>query len=264
MGVANFFGNRPPDRPPSIGTSGFSPSPIAPQDIEENPTSSPSPSPIPSPSPSEIEQTIQPKIPPVLGNKGVNSQSYASAVTQIYLSQNPGQKLTTKDPKIQAQLDAIGDDLGNKLANNLSAESLKKIGTYRPTDWRTWRSQVNKLHLSERALIDLTDAKYQQISDYSAYQLGLKFKPFINSPMGQVYLATMSDRVQAIKARSALAEIIFPKGGTSGTLSGTLQPGEGKAFIASLFGNQDISIKLMVTALPISPFIHPPANCRPC
>jgi serine/threonine-protein kinase len=263
-GVANFFGNRSPSKPPEIGGSGFSPSPIAPQDMEENLSSNPSPSPSNSPSPavSPIEQPIQPKIPAVLASKGVNSQPYASAVKQIYLSQNPGQKLTTKDPKTQAQLDAIGNDLGTKLANNLSYSSLKKLGSYRSTDWRTWRSQVNNLHLSERALIDLTDAKYQHITDYSAYQLGMKFKPFINSPMGQVYLATMSDRVQAIKARSALEEIIFPTGGTSGTVSGTLQPGEGKAFIASLFGNQDIRIKVNGNR-PTYLAIYPPTSKLP-
>jgi serine/threonine protein kinase, bacterial len=80
--------------------------------------------------------------------------------------------------------------------------------------------------------------------------------------MGQIYHATMFDRVQAIQAKQAMAEIIFPVGGNSGTVKGTLQPGEGTAYIASLAGGQDIGVSVVSTdRTQLS--IYPPTSHRP-
>lgn len=227
------------------------------------PSESLSPTPIPSQLSSPIPTglttvaSIKPNIPASLVNKGVNSEVYGDAIKQLFISQNPKlQVVRIGDEQIQSQVDSIATELGDKLANHLSSDVIQKIGTYTPVDRRVWRSTVNKSSLSERALIDLTDAKYRSITEFSAEKLDLKFSQFLNTPMGQIYLATMADRVLAIESKQAIDEIVFPVGGTSGRVKGTLPPGEGIAYLASLFGRQDISVSVIAnerTKLSIYP-----------
>jgi serine/threonine protein kinase, bacterial len=206
---------------------------------------------------------LTPTFPTVLIGKGINTQAYANAVRQVFVSQNPQFKaVTTSDSQVRSQLDMIASELGGKLSQQLSNDALRRIGRYNREDRSQWKSQVNELHLSERALIDLTDAKYRSITEYSAQKLGLGFNRFLNTPLGQLYLATMSDRVQAIYAKQAISEIVFPIGSDNGTVSGTLRPGEGKAYIASLFGAQEIAIDLQAN-LPTQLSIYPPTSRLP-
>lgn len=110
--------------------------------------------------------------------------------------------------------------------------------------------------------MDLTDARYRAITDLSAKKLDLGYDRFLGTPMGQIYLATMSDRVRAIQDKRAIGEIVFPLGGTSGTVKGTLQPGEGKVFLSSLAGGQDVSLKLNASqSSKLS--IYPPTSRLP-
>ncbi len=200
---------------------------------------------------------IEPTFPSALVGKGVNTQAYGSAVKQIFTSQNP--QITTVDSNVRTQIDTIASDLGTKLSQQLSSEVIGKIGQYTDSDRASWKAQVNKLHLSERSLIDLTDAKYRSITDSSAEKLGLEQTRFLKTPVGQIYLAAMFDRVQALESKQAIGEIVFPVGGQSGNVNGTLQPGEGKAFIASLFGGQDITVKITAN-LPTKLSIYPPTS----
>ena len=156
----------------------------------------------------------------------------------------------------------MSSELGSKLNKYLAGDAIGKIGTYTIADRATWRSQVNKLNLSERALMDLTDAKYRVVTDLSAQKLGLAYDRFLGTPMGQIYLAAMSDRVRAIKEKRATGEIVFPVGSTSGTVKGTLQPGEGKAFVTSLAAGQDISLKVDASQ-PSKLSIYPPTTKLP-
>jgi serine/threonine protein kinase, bacterial len=207
--------------------------------------------------------SIKPTFPAALKDKGVNAQAYGDAVRQIFSNQHPQTKLVKiGDSRVQSQLDTIASELGDKLSQQLGSDAVRKIGEYHAADRSSWKSQVNKLHLSERSLIDLTNVKYRSITNYSAEKLGLKFNRFLNTPVGQVYLATMFDRVQAIQSQQAIGEIVFPIGGKSGTVSGTLQPGEGKAYIASLFSRQDIAIDIKANQ-PTNLSIYPPTSNLP-
>ena len=207
--------------------------------------------------------SIKPTLPVSLNGKGVDAQAYGDAVRQVFINQNPQTKVVKiGDSQVQSQVDKIASELGDKLSQQLSSNAIQKIGTYGAADRSSWKSQVNKLHLSERSLIDLTDAKYRSITNYSAGKLGLGFDRFLNTPVGQVYLATMFDRVQAIESKQAIGEIIFPIGGTSGNVSGTLQPGEGKAYIASLVKGQDIAIDIKANQ-PTNLSVYPPTSNLP-
>jgi serine/threonine protein kinase, bacterial len=207
--------------------------------------------------------SLEPTLPTSLIGKGINTQAYGNAVKQVFTSQNPQVKsVQSGDTQVRSQVDTIASELGGKISQQLSSDAIRKIGQYSAADRSSWKSQVNSLRLSERALIDLTDAKYRSITDYSAQKLGLGFDRFLDTPLGQIYLATMFDRVEAIKSKQALGEIVFPVGGTNGTVSGTLQPGEGKAYIASLFGGQDIAVDIkanQTTQLSI----YPPRSTLP-
>ncbi|WP_310487524.1 serine/threonine-protein kinase, partial [Chamaesiphon sp. VAR_69_metabat_338] len=188
-------------------------------------------------------------LPPVLASTGVDPTAYGAVVKQVFISQNPQVKVVDlHDRQLRSQVETISTNLGAKLTSQLSPETIQKIGQYEATDRADWQSQVKQLHLSERALVDLTDAKYQAITAYSAQKLRVDKEQFLDTPIGQIYLATMLDRVRAIQARQALSEIVFPVGGTSGTVSGTLKPGEGKAYIASLVGGQEIAANIHADA----------------
>jgi serine/threonine protein kinase, bacterial len=222
-------------------------------------------SPTPQPTISGITTiaAIQPLVPASLKGKGVNDRVFGEAVKQVFINQNPQTKvMKIGDTQIQSQVNAISNDIGEKLDRNLSRDAIRRIGQYSTGDRANWRSQVNKLHLGERALIDLTDAKYRSITKFSAQKLGIGFERFLNTPVGQVYLATMFDRVEAIKSKQALGEIIFPVGGDNGTVSGTLQPGEGKAYIASLVKGQDLAVDIKANE-PTNLSVYPPTQNLP-
>ncbi len=263
--VANLTVKRPkpePTRTITITSSYETPAPSSPTptpSTRPSPSVSPIASPSSSPTPSGITTVafIKPIVPIDLIGQGVNPQAYQDAVKQVFIHQNPQlQVVKIGDPEIQARVDGISTKLGDKLTRQLSNDAVKKIGRYTTTDRSIWRSRINKLHLSDRALTDLTDAKYDKITEFSAQKLELGFDRFLNTPMGQIYHATMFDRFQAVQAKQAMAEIIFPVGGNSGTVTGKLQPGEGIAYIASLAGGQDIGVSVIAnerTKLSIYP-----------
>ena len=196
--------------------------------------------------------SISPTLPAALASKGVNARVYGDAVKQVFIARHPSLKRAKK-----AQIDPLAQKLGERLNNQLSNTALQGIGTYQPADRSSWRTQVNQLKLSERALIDLTNAKYREITDISAQKLGMDIEPFLNTPLGQIYLATMFDRFQAIKSQQAMAEIVFPVGGSNGTVRGTLAPGAGKAYVASLARGQDIGVNIKAKQ-PTNLSIYPP------
>jgi serine/threonine protein kinase, bacterial len=144
---------------------------------------------------SESELTL----PTALVSTGVNPQAYGAAVNQVFITQNPQvQVVDTQDRQVRSQVDTIATKLGDRLTSQLSHEAIQNIGQYRASDRAEWKSKVNSLHLSERTLIDLTDAKYRSITDYSAQKLRLGKEQFLETPLGQIYLAAMLDRVRAI------------------------------------------------------------------
>jgi serine/threonine protein kinase, bacterial len=248
--------------------SSNSPSPVA-SDTTSSPTPVANATPIPSAkiataaSGNTPLSTISPTLPTDLTNKGVNDRAYGDAVKQVFISQNPSvTTVAAGDNKVRSQLDTISTDLGTKLATKLDSEAIRGIGTYQLSNRSTWRSQVNQLKLSERALIDLTNAKYQTITDVTAQKLGISDTRFLKTPLGQVYMATMADRVRALQSKQATGEIVFPTGETSGKVSGTLQPGEGKAYIASLGSGQKIAVDIN-TSDRTQLSIYPPTSKLP-
>jgi serine/threonine-protein kinase len=81
----------------------------------------------------------------------------------------------------------------------------------------------------------------------------------LNKPIGQVWQAIAAEQLNAVKAGTALETIKFPDGRFSQQVSGSLKPGEGKAYIAQLTKDQVIQIKLQASqATRLS--IYPPTS----
>ncbi len=260
--VAMLLSKRTEPARSSIDATAVAAAPTVSSNARSIVTTSPDGRPVP-PIANSSRAEFQVTLPTTLASAGVNPQAYGAAVKQVFVSQNPQvQVVDTQDRQVRSQVNTIARQLGDRLTSQLSHEAIQKIGRYRAADRAEWKSKVNSLHLSERALIDLTDAKYRSITDYSAQKLGIGTEQFLGTPVGQIYLATMLDRVRAIQSQQALNEIVFPVGGTSGTVSSTLQPGEGKAYIASLVGGQDVAVNIRADA-PVNLAIYPPTSNLP-
>ncbi|HEY9833823.1 MAG TPA: hypothetical protein V6D26_24950, partial [Stenomitos sp.] len=92
--------------------------------------------------------------------------------------------------------------------------------------------------VSSRALYDLGDAAF-----FLAFP-EQKGKSFLDQPIGQVWQAFVSDKLSAILANTAFGKVVFDPDTTTKTVSGTLQPGGGKVFIADLAQNQLLELQL--------------------
>jgi serine/threonine-protein kinase len=112
------------------------------------------------------------------------------------------------------------------------------LGSYGEANRTQWKAAVNQLRLSSRSLFDLADAKF-----FHAFPQE-QGKDFINKPIGQVWHALVADTVNALKSGDSLERIVFDPGAVNKQVGGTLKPGEGKAFIASLSAGQQMKVTL--------------------
>jgi serine/threonine-protein kinase len=169
---------------------------------------------------------------------------YADLVNEEFWTQYPEQRGRTlgtgpEDSVTRAQWDAIAFDVLKQLDQaNLSEASRRQLGSFRDADLTRAKAQANQLRVSSRALYDLADAKFFQAFPQ---QQG---KQFLNKPIGQVWQAMVFEALNGVKTGNAFGRIVFDPGRTSKQVSGTLKPGEGKAFIASLSANQVMNVKL--------------------
>lgn len=66
----------------------------------------------------------------------------------------------------------------------------------------------------------------------------------LNKPVGQVWQAIAVDQLNALRSGDALERIEFPADQFSHQVSGTLKPGQSKAYLASFAQNQALRLKL--------------------
>ncbi|NEP03297.1 MAG: protein kinase [Symploca sp. SIO2E9] len=175
---------------------------------------------------------------------GINDQFYVALVNEAFWNQytdQRGRQLTNQpeDERLREQWDAIAAQELEKLQQvDLSLAARRRLGNYGEADINRWKREVNQLHLSSRALYDLADAKFLALFPQ---QLG---KDYFNKPIGQVWRAIAADQLKELKTGDTLEEIIFDPGAFSKEISGTLEPGEGKAFIARLTVGQEMDVSL--------------------
>ena len=132
----------------------------------------------------------------------------------------------------------IGDELLDRL-ENLSSDARARLGTYDTTDLERWKTEVNKLNLSSRALYDLADARF-----FYWFPEQPRDRNLIGSPIGQIWQAITADALASLEAGATVASVEFDRRANSKSLTGNLKPGEGKAYIARFAQNQTLRVNL--------------------
>lgn len=147
----------------------------------------------------------------------------------------------SKDPEDASwrqRWDAIASEWLDIFEKNLSSDARRKLGNYTASDRMAWQAAVNRLNVSSRALNDLADAKFFSLFPDARGQ------DFINQPIGQVWQAIAADQVTVLQSGKALDTIQFKRGDLAQTVSATLNPGEGRVYIANLSEGQPTRLDL--------------------
>lgn len=168
-----------------------------------------------------------------------------------------GTQLTAQpeDAALRAEWDAIAKDMLTLTEQNLSTEARKQLGRYTPADLDRWKSRVNQLYVSSRALYDLADGRYSQLFP------GRTSDGFVDQPTDQIWFALVQDRVNALESGNKLSQIQFEKGTYSQQVQASLDPGEGKVYILSLTTGQLMRLSLQPsTAETLLSFYVPSPN----
>jgi len=195
---------------------------------------------------SPAEQQRKEKLETHRRELGINAKFYVDLVNQIFWQQNPsvkGRNLTNsqEDESLRVVWDQTASELLDKLSV-LSVESLHQMGNYTTATRARWKAKVNKVYVGSRSLYDLGNAAfYYTFPDQ-------RDKDLENQPLQQVWYAFVNDRLNAILSGSAWERIVFAQNAIRKTVSGTLQPGGGKVFIAGMAKDQDMEVKLVAPA----------------
>ena len=190
----------------------------------------------------------------------IDEKFYINLVNQVFWDKNPslrGRTLSngTEDESLRAEWDKTARELLEKLAP-LSANTRQRLGTYTTAERDRWKLQVNKINVGSRSLSNLGDAAFLSVFPEQ------RGKDFRSQPIGQVWYGFVSDRLSAILDGSAFEKLAFDRGAmpslrdalrTAGVaiakiVSGTLQPGGGKVFIAELAKEQFLELKLQANS----------------
>ena len=177
-------------------------------------------------------------------NLGIDQNFYTSLVNEAFWTQYPNQRgrvLGTgeEDTKLRAQWDAIASNLLTQIEQTkLSAAARQQLGRYGDADLTAAKADANALRLSSRSLYDLADAKFYRQFPTERGQ------DFLDKPVGQIWQAVVSDRLNAIRTGEAFEKVGFEPGTVSKDLASRLNPGDGKAFIAYLTEGQTLNIGL--------------------
>jgi serine/threonine protein kinase, bacterial len=187
---------------------------------------------------------------------GIDYQFYIRLVNQLFYEQYPAQqgRTLTEDPKdaaLRADWDGIAAQLLDKL-ENLSPEARSRLGEYNQKSLEQAKVEVNKLRLGSAALYDLADIKFFRLFPEQREQ------DFLNQPIGQVWQGFVTDELKALQSGTALERIEFVTGTNGRQVSGTLKPGEGKAFTANLKKDQLLQLNLQAPDRSTLLSIYPP------
>jgi serine/threonine-protein kinase len=168
---------------------------------------------------------------------------YVNLVDQTFYAKYPelGGRLLKEgddDRQWRQRWQKIGDELLDKL-ENLSSDARARLGTYDTTDLDRWKTEVNKLNLSSRALYDLADAKF-----FYWFPEQPRDRNLIGSPIGQIWQAITADALESLQAGATVESVEFDRRSNSKSLTGNLKPGEGKAYIARFAQNQTLRVNL--------------------
>ncbi len=209
---------------------------------------SPSTTPVPVPTPqlTAAERAIADALIARRQNLGINENYYFSVMDRLFWAKYPdwqGRKLTG-DPayaEMRSQWYKIAAELLDKL-ETISVTSRQNLGNYTKADRDRTVNAINQVFVGSRSLYDLTDAAFFNLFPDQ------KGKNFVTQPVGQIWSAIAQDKASNIIAGTASEKIAFAPDTTSTQLSGSLNPGEGKVFVAQLVKEQLMKLDLQAEA----------------
>lgn len=189
---------------------------------------------------------------------GINYKFSADLVNQAFWDKYPNQRgrslsSSPEDAQLRAEWDQTAAELLDKL-ESLSLEARQQLGTYTTQDRDRWKAQVNKRYISSRALYDLADAAFFEMFPQQ------RGKNFLKQPIGQVWHSLAADKLNAILAGTAYERLVFAPGATGKQVSGTLNPGEGKVYIAGLAKDQLMKLDLQANPQVLVSVYSPSGN----
>ncbi|MCS6814680.1 MAG: protein kinase [Cyanobacteria bacterium] len=166
----------------------------------------------------------------------IDNSFFVRLVNQEFYTANPdlkGRQLTTSkdDELLRAQWDKIANEFLMRL-ERVSTESRRQLGHYGRADRDRWLKLVNQHNVSSRTLYDLADAQFFHLfQEYRNTNIS-------GQPMEQVWHAIVADQVTDILSGKVLKTVQFATGRFDTRLTGSLQPGKGRSYIAYLSKGQ--------------------------
>lgn len=229
----------PPQPSPVASATPSVPSPVA--------SATPSVPPLPpSPQLSAAEQSQVDTLVARRRKLGIDDNFYFSVMNQLFWTKYPqyqGRKLTNApaDAQMRSQWYKFANELLGKL-ETLNQTSRQKLGNYTAADRDRAIAAINQVYVGSRSLYDLTDAAFFQLFPEQ------RDEHFIALPVGQIWNAIAQDKSQEILAGTIYEKLTFAPGTTGTQTSASLQPGNGKVFIAALAKDQ--LMKFDIAAVP--------------
>lgn len=217
------------------------------------------PTPIVEPSVFSVEeQNRKRRLRDRIQQQGINYKFYAALVNQAFWDKYPNQRgrnlsSSPEDATLRSEWDKTAAELLDQL-EPLDSEAQRSLGTYTAQDRDLWKVQVNKQYVSSRALYDLADAAFFELFPQQ------RGKNFIKQPIGQVWHALAAEKLKDILAGTAFERIVFDPGAIGKQVSGTLEPGEGKIYIAGLAKDQLMNLNLQANPQVLLSVYSPSGN----
>ena len=186
---------------------------------------------------------------------------FANLVNEEFYEQYPQKRgyLLSTDPADELwrkQWDDVAAQMLEKLAT-LRKSARQRLGLYGVGDRDRWKKAANQMHLSRNALYDLADARFS----YLFPELALR--DISGQPIDQVWHAIAADSLDALLSGQSLETIRFFSGAFGHTVGGTLAPGEGKVYIASLEAGQILRLSLQAPGATLLSIYTPSGEKSP-
>lgn len=161
---------------------------------------------------------------------------FKQLVDQVFFIRYPEEKNKPRNSSTQNQWDQVAIEILDNIST-LKPEILENLGKYTKSDFNSWTLEANKLHLSSRALYNLANGIFNNWFPELQQQPKESFQ---NQPLGKVWDALVYSQLLSLKLGDnyqKLTDLQSP-------LTGTLQPGKGKAYTIRLTQGKPMEIKL--------------------
>ncbi|MEB3357474.1 MAG: serine/threonine-protein kinase [Synechococcales bacterium] len=159
-----------------------------------------------------------------------------------FYAQYPGQQGRTLsdgpgDAEWRSRWDDIAADWLDLLDTHLSARARRQLGRYTDADREQWEQALIQLHVGDRALKDLTNARFFQLFP------DLRGENFRDQPLGQIWYGMAADQVRSLQSGETLTTVNLENNGRE-QVTGTLQPGAGQVYVLNAEEGDDLRLDL--------------------